>query len=350
MPIAPKTSCSDCEPSRRDFLKTTVGSVAAASAAAAGIITVTPRSLYAAPAIASQPETLVGTLFKSLTDEQKKAIAFPFDHQLRRQVNANWHITDKPIKDLFNKDQQALVREIFMGIHSPEYSEQVMKQVEHDNKPDGGFGGCAIAMFGQPAASANEESKFEFVLTGRHVTRRCDGNSVAGAAFGGPIFYGHAADSFNEKPDHPGNIYWYQAVRANEVFKALDGRQRQLALRADARKEEASKTVRLSGKKELVKGLPVTELSRDQKELVRKVMADVLAPFRKTDADEALALIEKTGGMDALTMSFYNNDGLDVGKDGVWDVWQIESPTMLWYFRGAPHVHTWVHIRDSAEV
>ena len=78
-------------------------------------------------------------------------------------------------------------------------------------------------------------------------------------------------------------------------------------------------------------------------------MADVLAPFRKADADEALALIEKTGGLDALTMSFYNNDGLDIGKDGVWDVWQIESPTMLWYFRGAPHVHTWVHIRDSAE-
>lgn len=33
---------------------------------------------------------------------------------------------------------------------------------------------------------------FEFVLTGRHCTRRCDGDSVEGAAFGGPLFYGHA--------------------------------------------------------------------------------------------------------------------------------------------------------------
>jgi hypothetical protein len=78
-------------------------------------------------------------------------------------------------------------------------------------------------------------------------------------------------------------------------------------------------------------------------------MADVLAPFRKVDVDEALALIDKTGGIDQLSMSFFNNEGMDIGKDGVWDVWQIEGPTMLWYFRGAPHVHTWVHIRDSAE-
>jgi len=32
----------------------------------------------------------------------------------------------------------------------------------------------------------------------------------------------------------------------------------------------------------------------------------------------------------------------------VWDVWQLESPTMVWYFRGAPHVHVWVNIRAGA--
>ena len=350
-----RTLCPDCDSlTRRDFLKTTVGTVAVASATAAGIITVTPRSAYAAEAssslaTASQPETLVASLYKTLNEEQKKLVAFPFDHPLRRQVNNNWFITKKGIKELLNPDQQAMVRDIFNAMHSPEYVEKVMKQVEHDNGEDGGFGSCAIAMFGEPATQ-NKDSKFEFVLTGRHVTRRCDGNSVAGAAFGGPIFYGHqAGGAFNEKADHPGNIYWYQAVRANEVFKSLDGKQQQMALRGDPRKEEATKTVKLAGKKELIKGLPVAELSRDQKELVRKVMGDVLAPFRKADVDEALALIEKSGGIDQLSMSFFNNEGMDVGKDGIWDVWQIEGPTMLWYFRGAPHVHTWVHIRDSAD-
>jgi hypothetical protein len=45
-------------------------------------------------------------------------------------------------------------------------------------------------------------------------------------------------------------------------------------------------------------------------------------------------------------MSFYKN--LDVGNDGIWDVWQLESPAMVWYFRGSPHVHTWVNIRAGA--
>lgn len=46
------------------------------------------------------------------------------------------------------------------------------------------------------------------MLTGRHMTVRCDGNSAEHVAFGGPIFYGHAASGFNEKPDHPGNVFW----------------------------------------------------------------------------------------------------------------------------------------------
>src|SRR5207249_9287632 len=115
-------------------------------------------------------------------------------------------------------DQQAMIREIFIGLHSPDYAGKVVQQVEHDGGKEG-FGGCSIAMFGEPGTG-----KFEFVLTGRPCTRRCDGDSVELAAFGGPIFYGHAAEGFNEKPTHPGNAYWFQALLANEAFQMLDGR------------------------------------------------------------------------------------------------------------------------------
>jgi hypothetical protein len=30
----------------------------------------------------------------------------------------------------------------------------------------------------------------------------------------------------------------------------------------------------------------------------------------------------------------------------VWDVWQLESQNMLWFFRGHQHVHVWVNIRS----
>jgi hypothetical protein len=330
--------CPDCGPSRRKFLKTAAGGIAAVSAAS--LLRGIPAFADDAPKAAAS-ETLVAQLYKSLTEEQKKEVCFAFDHPLRTKVDNNWHIVKKTIADFYTKDQQALIRDIFNGLHSEEYAKIVMGQVEHDNVDDGGFGGCAVALFGEPGA---EGKKFEFVFTGRHVTRRCDGNSVDGAAFGGPIFYGHASKSFNEKPDHAANVYWYQGLRANEVFKALDGKQREKSLRTDPRKEEGEKTVQLSGKKEL-HGVPMADLSKDQKELVRKVMLDVLAPFRKVDAEEALKLVEANGGFEQLSMAFYKN--MDIGNDGVWDVWQIEGPSMLWYFRGAPHVHTWVNIRQG---
>jgi hypothetical protein len=197
-------------------------------------------------------------------------------------------------------------------------------------------------MFGDPAAE-----KFEFVLTGRHCTRRCDGNSEEGTVFGGPIFYGHAARSFNESPKHEGNAYWFQAQRANEVFQALDGKQRQLALvPGKGRAERGNRTVRLTGKTTGLDGIPVTELSADQKELVRKVIGDLLRPFRKEDAAESQAAIE-AAGFDHLHLAFYQAQ--DVGNDEVWDVWQIEGPSMVWYFRGDPHVHCWAHIKHPVD-
>jgi hypothetical protein len=328
---------------RREFLKSTAAALTVGTVAASiplgALAAEEPAKPDSAKSASASSETLAAQLFGSLTAEQKKMIAFPFDHPLRGDVDNNWRITDARVGQHFTADQQALIRDIFQGLHSPEYAEQVMKQVEHDNGK-AGFGGCSIAMFGEPGTG-----KFEFVLTGRHVTRRCDGDAVEGAAFGGPIFYGHAASSFNEPKDHPGNIYWYQAKRANELFEALDGKQRKLALRDDPRDERRTETVKLTGAGGTLHGIPFSELTSDQRELADKVMADVLAPFRKQDVEESMKLI-KSGGLDNLHMAFYSVE--DIGGDGVWDIWQIEGPTMVWYFRGAPHVHTWVNIRQSA--
>lgn len=327
--------CHDCDSvDRRAFLKASAAGVAAASA---GLTF--GSNLLAADKKQPQAETLVKQLYGTLSDEQKKVIVFPFDHELRSKVDNNWHITKSRVGNDFTKDQQQLIMDIFKGLHSEEFAETAVQQVDHDNSSKN-LARCAIALFGQPG------EKFEFVLSGRHVTRRCDGNSVEGAAFGGPIFYGHAAKGFNEAPDHPGNVYWYQAKRANELYQALDGKQQKLALLGDPRAEKETKTVELSGKTTDLAGLPFSELTDDQKELARKVMDDVLAPFREVDRVESLKLIESGSGFDNLRMSYYKN--MDIGSDGVWDVWQIEGPNMIWHFRGSPHVHTWVHIRDKA--
>ena len=88
-----------------------------------------------------------------------------------------------------------------------------------------------------------------------------------------------------------------------------------------------------------------TKLCLDCQDVLPLTRRDLLAPFRKADTDEAMKLIERNG-FDHLHMAFYKSQ--DVGNDGVWDVWQIEGPSMVWYFRGDPHVHVWVNVQAKA--
>ena len=311
--------------SRRKFVATTASTSAIALASSS--LQGKPQSDKNTTA-----ETLVQSLYKSLNDKQREAICLPFDHPLRSKVNNNWHI-NKTRLNQFSDDQQAMVREIFLKLHSPEYAQKVFDQVDGDS----GFGKGSFALFGKPGSG-----KFEFVFTGRHCTRRCDGDSVEGAAFGGPIFYGHAAKGFYEKPEHPGNAYWFQAKRANELFQALDGKQRKIALLDKrSRGERGNKTIETKGTVKGLEGIPASDFSGDQKDLFRKVLADLLAPFRQQDSTEAMKLIE-ANDIDKLHLSYYKKE--NIGEDEVWDVWQVEGPKMVWYFRGKPHVHVWANI------
>ena len=232
-------------------------------------------------------------------------------------------------------DQRRLAYEIFVNLHSDEYGPTVLKQLLRDGT--GHFdSSTSLAFFGTP-----ESGRFQMVMTAHHLTRRTGGD--AGVAFGGPIFYGHLGERFFEKADHPGNAYWYQAKRANSVLQALDGRQRALALVAGDRRDRGTETVKLSGKSAGLPGIPMSELARDQQAEVRKVLADLVLPFRREDAATAMRYIDGAR-FDQMHLAFYQNR--DLGNDGVWDVWQLEGPSMVWFFNGTPHVHVWVHVRE----
>lgn len=336
-------SCGNCAPlSRRSFLTAAV----ATGAGMAASLPILGAADPPAPKIAGKAEALISEWFKSLTEEQRKAVAFDYHHPDRLRVENNWHIVEQRVGKIFHADQQAMVREIFSKLHSEEYGDKVMQQFTEDNKgkgpatPEAVFGTSSCAIFGSPGAGP-----YEFVFTGRHCTRRCDGDSESGVAFGGPIFYGHAAQGFYEKADHAGNVYWYQAKQANALFEALDGKQRNQALRdAEGREERGTDTVKLTRKKEGLEGIAMADLTADQKVLAQKVLSDLLLPFRKEDREEAMRLV--TPQLDDLHFAYFKKQ--DIGSDKVWDVWQVEGPAMVWYFRGDPHVHTWVHIRSMA--
>lgn len=320
-----RTLCPDCDTdfSRRHFVKA-VG----AAAIATGVAPLLPRAL-AAPTATSAAETAAKRLYDSLTDAQHKEICFDFDHALRGKINANWAITKPTISEFFSKDQQAAIDEIFRGVTSPDGYERFLKQMDSDA---GGFGEYHVALFGSPGSG-----KFEFEMTGRHLTIRADGDSVENVAFGGPIVYGHGEG--DSEPGLPGNVFYYQTKKANEVFAALDGKQREKALLPKAPREDQ---VPVQGPQAAFPGIAVGELSKDQQDLVEQVIKVILAPYRTEDVEEALAILKAEGGLGKLHAAFYQAG--DIGGDQEWDIWRLEGPGFVWHFRGAPHVHAYVNI------
>jgi hypothetical protein len=348
----PQHSCSDCDGSgfpvtRREFVRV-VGTTAAVAAAAP-----LASGLRAESFPQGAPESLVKKLYDTLSTAQREEICFPWDHVddrglLRTHVSNNWNITEPSKLNVggafFSADQQNLIREIFLGLYNRDWHERILKQLKDDA---GGYGKSqTIAIFGTPGTG-----HFEFVMTGRHLTIRCDGDSAEHVAFGGPIFYGHAASGFDEKVGHPGNVYWLQAQKANKLFQMLDGKQRAQALVEVAPRESE---VEFRGKEGKITGLPISELSADQKAHAQEVLQTLLEPYRQSDRTEAVKLLEKQGGLDGCKLSFYRkaSDGssLDLGDDGEWDVWRLEGPAFVWHFRGVPHVHVWVNVADDSSI
>jgi len=336
----PHVSCPDCEAapvdlSRRDFLRTvgvTVGGIAVATAAPSLLPALAQGTAKAKPI--AKPESLVKTLHESLSPAQRELLCMAWDHPKRTTISANWAIVNTSIGEL-KPDQQEMVKGILRGLTTDEWYPRLQKQMQDDSA---GLTNYHIALFGDPGTD-----KYEWVITGRHLTLRVDGNSDSNAAFGGPIFYGHAPKD-TEDATHPGNVYWQQGVKANAVFAALDGKQRDIALLPTAPPENK---VQLQGKDGSFPGIAVGELSHDQKKLVESVMRDLLSPYRPSDADEAMQTLKANGGLDKLHLSFYKNE--DLGNDGVWDIWRLEGPAFVWHFRGAPHVHTWVNVAKDAK-
>jgi hypothetical protein len=320
----PAAVCPDCaQPiDRRSFLAT-VGSTALAGVALPNLLN---NVVYAAPSPQSAAETAVARFYQSLTAEQKQTIVFPFEHELRHKISANWHVTKPTIgDDFYTPSQRELIREIVSKVTSPEGYDRLKRQLEDDA---GGLEFFSVAVFGSPG-----DGKFQFEMTGRHLTLRADGDSVDRAAFGGPIVYGHGAETPRE------NIYHYQTRQVNEVFRALDARQAERALLAHAPRENA---VELQGSEGKFPGLPVGELSADQKALVEQTLKLLLSPFRQEDVDEVLAILKEGGGLDKLHLAFYKQGDLE--NDKVWDIWRVEGPSFVWHFRGAPHVHAYINI------
>ena len=321
-------SCPDCNSTskrtlvRRDFLQ------AAASIAA---VPLASRMVYGAPAWSGKAETVVGEFHASLSEQQRSEICRPFGDALRSKVNANWHVTKPTIRsDFYTASQREMIERIARAVTSEEGYERLQRQMDDD---DGGLDAYSVAVFGNPA-----KGDFQWLLTGRHLTLRADGDSSPKTAFGGGMVYGHGEESSADA-----NIFYYQTKKVNEVFAALDKDQAKQALIGSAAPKETD--IKIQGEKGTFAGLAVSAMNKEQQGIVKDCLKTLLSPYRKEDGDEAMKLIDASGGINQLRFAFYQQE--DLGNDKIWDIWRIEGPSTVIHFRGAPHVHAYINIAQT---
>lgn len=335
--------CPECDdgrdrvhtPSRRDFVRTVGGG--AVALVAGGVLS---TRLLAADGKVAAPkkrpaEELIRELHASLSESQRQELVYPWDHQSggapTRLGTFNSAALGKRIEDAYTPAQQELVERVVRSILADD--EAFDRLSRHDTwDSSGSFGGCGAVLFGDPQG----QEKFSWVFSGHHLTMRCDGNSEPGAAFGGPLYYGHSANGYSDN-----NVFLYQTQKAHQVFDALDPDQRTRAL-APSNPGDGHPAIRFRSPEESRPGIGYGELSSDQQQLVQEVMRALIGPFRKADGDEVMELIRVNGGMEKIHMSFYRDGELPSRQR--WDVWRLEGPGFVWNFRVLPHVHCFVNI------
>ncbi len=333
--------CPECDAlDRRGFIRTLALGGAALTTGSTSLFL--PGSLRAAdrkpmPRVSNPAaEDLVKELFAGLTDTQKKAVVKPWDHPARKSVNPNKAL-DQTIGAVYTKQQQDLVQQIVRAIAA---DDKGWHQISRGGTWDATkrFDNMGADIFGDPSTG-----KFAFLCTGHHLTVRCDGDSEEGAAFGGPIYYGHSPNGYSTK-----NVFSYQTRQVMKAYQALDEKQRKQATVAMGNPGEGAGSIRLK-KDGKLPGIAYAELTKDQQELFERVMQTVLSPFRQQDGSEVVAIIKAMGGMQKVHMAFYSEEyeNAQTSENQPWSFWRLEGPGFVWNFRVLPHVHTFVNIASK---
>jgi hypothetical protein len=334
---------------RRNFIRV-VGESAASLLAVGGLAAAAPAVLADGPAAAPQQtparrtanrpaEEMIRELYNSLTADQRGQVVRAWNHGAEngRGIPTRQGMYNRPIGrrigEAYTPAQRELNQRILRSIASDENG---YRQLARGGTFDGShsFEGCGADIFGDPTSG-----QYAWVFSGHHLTVRCDGNSEPGAAFGGPMYYGHSPDGWSRR-----NIFYYQTQAVMSVYEALTEAQRRVGV-VTGTPGELAPSVRFRRPGERRPGISAGELNRAQKQLVETVMRTVLSPYRREDADEVMEIIRRNGGLERLHLAFYRERDADAKTR--WHFWRLEGPGFVWNYRVLPHVHTYVNISSQ---
>lgn len=323
-------SCPECSVDRRSFLGVLGGGVAAVA------VTSAAKVAKAADKPAKPAEELIKELHAGLSDEQKSKVVLGWDHGSNGAIPTRLGMYNAPIHratigSVYTKAQQELCDKIMRAIVS---DDEGYRRISRNGTWDASksFDQLGLHIFGNPAS----DKRFAAMFTGHHLTLRCDSDTQDGIVWGGPMYYGHSPNGYADT-----NVFNFQTKKVIDFSKALDAKQLEKALVAGSPGEQAE-SVRFRKPGDSRPGLAFSELTSDQKTLIEEVMRACVAPYRKEDADEAMANIKANGGFEKMNIAFYKDKDAEANER--WSFWRVEGPGFIWNYRVLPHVHCFVNI------
>jgi len=279
-------------------------------------------------------DQLAVQLVNSMDVETRSLACVEYDHPLRQYHNRGVNGGGVAARSL-TWEQRGLVTDLlYAGLSG----------VGRDRIPDEfflkwpGVQLTNVLVCGNPS-----QPPYQLVLTGPHLNLRLGGQSREAVAFGGPQVYGDQRG--NGRPGLPGNLYRYQFETAQRLFVSLPRSQQQLALLPSA---PIQTQIELQGTAGVFAGISVATLAPDHRAMVRTLIDAMVSTYPPDDVAYAWQCLDNNGGVDNLSLAYYQ-DG-EVDNSGQYQIFRLEGPAAVFYFRGAPHVHAFINVAMNGDV
>src|SRR5215510_5546225 len=290
-----------------------------------GYLLVPPRRSRALEPV----DALAQRLYVSLDAEQRAKTCVSYDHPLRQYHNRGVEGGGRSILGGFTREQRRTLTDLLYAGLSESGRQRLPEQ---DLIRWTGVHSMHVVICGDPTAPP-----YQIILTGLHLNLRLGGKSREGAAFGGPQVYGDQRG--NGRVGLPGNVYREQFVLAHRILRSLDSGRRRHAVLEEA---PVQTQIELQGRHGVFAGIPVKELESEGKALAHELVKGILSTYPPNDVAYARECLVANGGLDALYLGYYQH-----GEDGEipeGQVFRLEGPSAVFYFRGYPHVHAFINV------
>ncbi len=322
-------------PTRRQVLKW--GGVGLGALAGVGVagraVLIPPRP---SAELAPLPDLAI-RLFEMLGEDERAEAVFDYEHPLRQYHNRGVDTGGAWAFFLRRETRRVLVDLVHVAL-SDSGRQRIPNQFFLDWP---GVHVTRLAIFGDP-----RKPPYQILVTGPHLNLRVGGRSREGVAFGGPQVYGDQRG--NGKLGLPGNVYRDQLELGQQLFARLSAGERKVARQAKAPVQTA---IELQGSRGVFEGIPVADLAREKREDARKIVASILDTYAPEDVAYAWECIERNGGVDALHLADYAEDhqgGRNFGN-GPSQIFRLEGPAAVLYYRGEPHLHAFFNVGMDGE-